>query len=35
MRVLEKAGFKKEGYFEKALIKDGKYYDEVRYARIR
>lgn len=35
MRVLEKAGFRKEGFFEKALIKDGKYYDEVRYARIR
>ena len=35
MKVLEKCGFKKEGYFEKALIKDGKYYDEVRYARLR
>jgi RimJ/RimL family protein N-acetyltransferase len=35
MRVLEKCGYIKEGVFKKALIKDGKYYDEVRFAAVR
>lgn len=35
MRVLEKCGFEKEGIFKKALTKDGKLYDEVRYALVR
>lgn len=35
MQVLKKSGFLKEGVFKKALIKDGKIYDEVRYARVR
>lgn len=35
MRVLEKCGFEKEGVFKKALTKDGKFYDEVRYALVR
>lgn len=35
MRVLEKCGFVKEAVFKKALTKDGKLYNEVRYARIR
>ncbi len=34
-RVLEKAGFKLECVFEKALIKNGVVYDEYRYAIIR
>ena len=34
MRVLEKCGFKREAIFEKAIIKEGKIYDEVRYAKI-
>jgi [ribosomal protein S5]-alanine N-acetyltransferase len=33
MRVLEKCGFKREAVFEKAIIKEGKIYDEVRYAK--
>lgn len=35
MRVLEKCGFEKEAVFKNALTKDGKLYNEVRYARIR
>lgn len=35
MRVLEKCGFVQEGIFKNALTKDGKLYNEVRYARIR
>lgn len=35
MKVLENCGYTKEGVFSKALIKDGKFYDEVRYARVR
>jgi RimJ/RimL family protein N-acetyltransferase len=35
MRVLEKCGFKREAVFEKAIIKDGEIYDEVRYAKIQ
>jgi RimJ/RimL family protein N-acetyltransferase len=34
MRVLEKCGFKKEGVFRKAVMKNGKIWDEVRYSRI-
>ena len=33
-RVLEKCGFTKEGVFENAVFKEGKLWDEVRYARI-
>ena len=33
-KVLEKAGFKFEGVFEKAVIKNGKLVDEYRYAVI-
>jgi len=35
MRVLEKCGFKKEAVHEKAIIKEGKIYDEIRYAKIK
>lgn len=35
MRVLEKCGFEKEGIFKNALTKDGKLYNEVRYALVR
>lgn len=35
MRVLEKCGFKKEGIFEKSVIKNGAFFDEVRYAKIK
>ncbi|WP_106792642.1 GNAT family N-acetyltransferase [Aquimarina sp. Aq78] len=31
MRVLEKSGFKKEGIFQKAIIKNDKIWDEHRY----
>ena len=34
-RVLEKAGFEKEGIGRKAVFKDGKILDEVRYALLR
>jgi RimJ/RimL family protein N-acetyltransferase len=34
MRVLEKCGFKREGVFEKAIIKEGRIYDEFRFAKI-
>ncbi|MEI6274505.1 MAG: GNAT family protein [Prolixibacteraceae bacterium] len=33
-RVLEKAGFKLEGVFEKSVIKNGKILDEFRYAKL-
>jgi len=33
-RVLEKAGFKLEGIFEKSVIKNGKILDEYRYAKL-
>jgi RimJ/RimL family protein N-acetyltransferase len=33
-RVLEKAGFKKEGVFEKSIIKNGQIHDEYRYSII-
>jgi len=34
-RVLEKCGFKKEGVFKRAIIKNAKMYDEVRYAKLK
>lgn len=34
-RVLEKAGFTREGVLKKAVFKDGKVLDEVRYALLR
>jgi len=33
-RVLEKCGFVKEAIFEQSVIKDGKMYNEIRYAKI-
>jgi RimJ/RimL family protein N-acetyltransferase len=35
MRVLEKCGFKKEAVHEKAIIKNGAIFDEIRYAKIK
>ncbi len=35
MKVLEKCGFQKEGIARKALIKNGKIWDEHRYAIVR
>ncbi len=34
-RVLEKCGFKKEGIFRKAIFKNGKFYDEIRYSKLK
>lgn len=34
MRVLEKCGFQKEAVCKKAIIKQGKIYDEVRYVKL-
>jgi RimJ/RimL family protein N-acetyltransferase len=34
-RVLENAGFEKEGILRKNVFKDGKYYDEYRYAIVK
>jgi [ribosomal protein S5]-alanine N-acetyltransferase len=34
-RVLEKCGFVKEGVFRKSVIKQGKLWDEVRYAKLK
>jgi [ribosomal protein S5]-alanine N-acetyltransferase len=34
-RVLEKAGYKQEAVFEKAVFKRGRFHDEVRYAFVR
>lgn len=34
-RVLEKCGFVKEGVFKRAIIKKGKMYDEVRFAKLK
>ncbi len=34
-RVLEKAGFKLEGILRKNIYKDGKWYDDFLYARVR
>lgn len=35
MHVLEKCGYKKEGIFEKAVLKNGKILDEHRFAKTR
>lgn len=35
MRVLEKCGFKREGIFEKSVIKNGTFYNEIRYAKLK
>jgi len=35
MRVLEKCGFEKDGIFKKAIIKDGKIWNEHRYSKIK
>jgi [ribosomal protein S5]-alanine N-acetyltransferase len=35
MRVLEKCGFIKEGVFRKSIVKKGKIWDEIRYAKIK
>ena len=35
MHVLEKCGFVKEGVFRKSVVKQGKLWDEVRYAKIK
>jgi ribosomal-protein-alanine N-acetyltransferase len=35
MRVLEKAGFVREGWMRKSIFKDGKIIDAVLYARVR
>ena len=34
-RVLEKCGFKKEGTFRRAVFKGGKFFDEIRYSKLR
>jgi len=34
MKVLEKCGYKKDGVFEKAIIKNGNIYDEHRFSKI-
>jgi len=35
MRVLKKNGYEKEGIHRKAVYKDGAFYDEIKYAKIR
>jgi ribosomal-protein-alanine N-acetyltransferase len=35
MRVLEKAGYKLEGIFEKAICKNGEYFNEHRFVKLR
>ncbi len=35
IRVLEKAGFKREGKLHKHVLKKGKYYDDYVYAKVR
>lgn len=35
MRVLEKCGYKKDGVFEKAIIKNGQIWNEHRYSKIK
>lgn len=35
MKVLEKNGYKKDGVFEKNIIKNGKMIDEYRYSKIK
>ncbi|MDX9848248.1 MAG: GNAT family protein [Tenuifilaceae bacterium] len=34
-RVLEKCGFTKEGVFKQAIFKQGKLWDEIRYAKLK
>ncbi len=34
-RVLEKCGYQKEGVFRKAVLKNGKLYDEIRYSKLK
>lgn len=34
MRVLEKAGFEREGYLKKCFIKKGRYIDSILYAKV-
>lgn len=34
-RVLEKCGFKKEGVFEKAIVKNNRIWNEIRYALLK
>jgi ribosomal-protein-alanine N-acetyltransferase len=34
-RVLEKCGFTLEGIFRKSVIKNGKFFDEYRYAKLK
>lgn len=34
MRVLEKCGFERDGVFKKAVLKNGKIWDEVRYSKV-
>jgi len=34
-RVMEKCGYKREGLLKKAVIKDGKFYDEIRFAKLK
>jgi ribosomal-protein-alanine N-acetyltransferase len=35
MKVLEKNGYKKEGVFEKSIFKNGRLWDEHRYAKLK
>jgi RimJ/RimL family protein N-acetyltransferase len=35
MKVLTKNGYKKDGVFEKSIIKDGKIIDEHRYSKVK
>ncbi len=35
MKVLEKSGYKKEGVFEKAILKNGQIWNEHRYAKTK
>jgi len=35
IRVLEKAGFKQEGHFKNAIIKEGVILDQLQYAKLR
>jgi RimJ/RimL family protein N-acetyltransferase len=32
IRVLEKAGYKQEGYFKSAIVKEGKILDQLQYS---
>ncbi|TYQ18437.1 UNVERIFIED_CONTAM: RimJ/RimL family protein N-acetyltransferase [Acetivibrio alkalicellulosi] len=35
MKVLERAGYIQEGYFKNAIIKEGKIYDQLQYAKLK